>query len=122
MLGLGVSLLVAGVACAVPGFGYPAAYQPTNLPLALIAESPYSMAKYSVDMPLLMVDGNSLPIIRNAEINGVSPTAPLVTCRTNNRYVTVSTASNNNYRSKVYMDNRDVSHSLLYLMSAPNYS
>lgn len=96
MLGLGVSLLVAGVACAVPGFGYPAAYQPTNLPLALIAESPYSMAKYSVDMPLLMVDGNSLPIIRNAEINGVSSTAPLVTCRTNNRYVTVSTASNNN--------------------------
>uniref|UniRef100_A0A1B6GLD3 DUF4794 domain-containing protein n=1 Tax=Cuerna arida TaxID=1464854 RepID=A0A1B6GLD3_9HEMI len=92
MTGLGVLLvLVAGVSCVVPGFGYPAAYPPPTPPLAIIAESPYSVAKYSARVPLLMVDSNTLTMIRNAEISSVSPTEPLVTCRTGNRYVTEAT-------------------------------
>ncbi|XP_054262904.1 uncharacterized protein LOC128986521 [Macrosteles quadrilineatus] len=82
MISLLILVAVCSVAQAAVGFGYPAAYPPTSYPLAVIAESPYSTAKYLANVPLVMVDQNRLNMIRNAEISGVSPTEPLVTCRT----------------------------------------
>lgn len=72
--------------------GFYSATLPPSLPLAVIADSPYSVAKYSINVPLVTVDRSELPIIRNADISAVSPTRPLVTCRTP-QYVTVRMCS-----------------------------
>lgn len=73
--------------------GYPVNnyYQPSApiVPLAILAESPYSVAKSSVNVPLLIVPQTTLRMINNPHIKAISPTKPLVTCQTP-QYLTVS--------------------------------
>ncbi|XP_075233209.1 uncharacterized protein LOC142331299 [Lycorma delicatula] len=51
-------------------------------PLAILADSPYSIAKTSVDVPLVIVPQQTLHMINNPHIKAVSPIKPLVTCQT----------------------------------------
>lgn len=59
-------------------------------PLAVISNGPYSVAKYDANVPLVLVDNTALAFIRDPKISAVSPTDPLVLCRTGGQYDTVS--------------------------------
>ena len=58
-------------------------------PLFVMADSPYSVARTTTDVPLLVVSRDSLRTIHDARIRSVSPTQPLVTCQTS-KYTTVT--------------------------------
>ncbi|XP_039293970.1 extensin [Nilaparvata lugens] len=52
------------------------------VPLAVLANSPYSVARSSVDVPLYIVPQSMLQMITDPHIKAISPTQPLVTCQT----------------------------------------
>lgn len=58
-------------------------------PLFIMADSPYSVARTTTEVPLLVVSTNSLRTIHDGRISSISPTQPLITCQTN-KYTTVS--------------------------------
>ncbi|RZF37726.1 hypothetical protein LSTR_LSTR003137 [Laodelphax striatellus] len=64
-----------------PGNGF---YGSPNsvVPLAVLANSPYSVARSSVDVPLYIVPQTMLQMINEPHIKAFSPTQPLVTCQT----------------------------------------
>lgn len=73
-----------------PGSYYDFFNSPTVLPpLAVLAERPFSVARSTINVPLILIARDSLRTIHNAHISAVSPTEPLVTCQTN-KYSTVS--------------------------------
>jgi hypothetical protein len=50
-------------------------------PLAVLADHPLSVARQVSKVPLILVPRQQITMLNNVHISGVSPTQPLVTCK-----------------------------------------